>query len=504
MTGTNNKTRNKIISLELLKPILDAARVEGRKIVQCHGVFDLLHIGHIRHFNEARSLGDILVVTLTADKFVNKGPFRPAFPEDVRAECLADLESVDYVAINRSSSAEETIRFLRPDFYVKGSDYKDAGKDVTGGILREREAVEAGGGVLHFTSDITHSSSHLINRHFSRHSDETQLYLSELASRYTPDRVFEYLEKLRALKVLIVGEAIIDEYQYATALGKSAKDPILAVKLLHSEKFAGGVLAVANNLANFCEAPTVLSLLGDRDSQEDLIQRSLHPDIKPIFLRRKDSPTVLKRRIIDHYSFTKMISLYDWNDSPLDQEDDRALCKALSAQIENHDIVLVVDYGHSMMTSSAVEILCRRARFLAVNAQSNAGNIGYQSVSKYPRADLVCIASQELRQEIRNRVDPVEDLVKDLHQKCDYENIIITHGKMGALYQDKSGPRFTAPALADRVTDRIGGGDAFLSVAAPAVAAHVPPDLVCFLGNAVAAQAVATVGHRESINKASL
>ncbi len=127
----------KVKTLEELAEHLSSLRAEGKKIVLCHGVFDLLHIGHIRHFEQAKKLGDILVVTVTQDRYVNKGPHRPAFTEDLRAESIAALDCVDYVAINNWPTSVETIKLLKPDVYGKGSDYKDARKDYTGKITDE-------------------------------------------------------------------------------------------------------------------------------------------------------------------------------------------------------------------------------------------------------------------------------------------------------------------------------------------------------------------------------
>ncbi|MBW2562390.1 MAG: adenylyltransferase/cytidyltransferase family protein [Deltaproteobacteria bacterium] len=90
---------------------------EGQTLVHCHGVFDLLHPGHLRHLQAAKREGDILVVTITPDQYVNRGPNRPVFSEQLRAEQVATLECVDYVAINKWPTAVETIKLLKPDVY---------------------------------------------------------------------------------------------------------------------------------------------------------------------------------------------------------------------------------------------------------------------------------------------------------------------------------------------------------------------------------------------------
>src|ERR1041385_2884329 len=140
------KTSDKIKRLEDLARTLASLRGHGKKIVHCHGVFDLLHIGHIKHLEAARKLGDALVVTLTPDRFVNKGPHRPAFPERLRAEALASLACVDFVSINEWPTAVETIQRLRPDFYVKGIVREGGKRDHTDAIQQEEDAVKSGGG----------------------------------------------------------------------------------------------------------------------------------------------------------------------------------------------------------------------------------------------------------------------------------------------------------------------------------------------------------------------
>src|SRR5438876_10958016 len=138
-------TRNKVRRLEELSQTLATVRESGKRIVHCHGVFDLLHIGHIKHLEAARNLGDVLVVTITPDRFVNKGPHRPAFPERLRAEALASLACVDYVVINEWPTAVETIRTLKPDLYVKGVARESGKRDHTDAIQQEENAVKSVG-----------------------------------------------------------------------------------------------------------------------------------------------------------------------------------------------------------------------------------------------------------------------------------------------------------------------------------------------------------------------
>jgi len=153
-----------ICELDELADALHIQKKNKRKTVLCHGTFDGLHIGHIKHFQAAKKFGDILIVTLTPDRFVNKGPHRPYYNEQLRAEAIDALKNVDYVAINRWPTAVETIKMLKPNYYVKGNDYEHPEDDITGNISNEQQAVEAIGGKLKLTHEITFSSSSLINK----------------------------------------------------------------------------------------------------------------------------------------------------------------------------------------------------------------------------------------------------------------------------------------------------------------------------------------------------
>lgn len=494
----------KIEQIEELAETLVSIRAGHKKIVHCHGVFDLLHIGHIRYFEQAKKLGDILVVTVTPDRYVNKGPHRPVFKEELRAEAIGALDSVDYVAINKWPTAVETIQLLQPHFYVKGAEYKEAEKDCTGYITREAEAIKHVGGQMIFTDDITFSSSHLLNQHLPVFPKPVSDYLAKFAQRYTADDVLRYLENAQTLKVLVIGETIIDEYHYCETIGVSGKEPILAARHVSSEKFAGGILAVANNVAAFCNQVDMLTFLGTQDSQEDFIRGRLDTRIDPMFLYMDDAPTIVKRRFVELYPFQKLFEVYVMENNEDDIAISRALCDRLKAVLPTYDVVLVTDYGHGMLGPEAIDILCNQAHFLAINVQANAANHGYNTVSKYHRADYICVSEKEIRLEVRNQRRDLEDIISEVAEKLSCERIVITRGQAGCLSYGVEDGFFEVPAFANRIVDRLGAGDAVLSATALCVAQNAPVEVVGFVGNAVGAQAVATVAHRKPIERVPL
>ena len=456
---------SKIRQLEELKGI------EG--VVLCHGVFDLLHIGHIRHLEEAKKLGGRLVVTVTPDKYVNKGPGRPVFNESLRAEAVAALDCVDFVAINEWPTAVETIKLLRPMFYVKGSEFSNK-DDYIDGIVPERKAITSVGGQLVLTDEITFSSSNIINQRSL--PQETVDYLAGFSSRYTIDDVLQYLGGASVLKVLAVGESITDEYVYCQALGKSSKEPMLAMKYLREERFQGGIDAIAAHARNFCDRVNVIA-----------------------------SPPIVKRRYIEEYFFTKIVEIYKMGGGDKSMSDwlGAAAKSVMVDQLIGHDVSIVADYGHGMFNRRAIDVICDHSPFLAVNVQANAGNLGFSTISKYPRADYISLAENEVRLETRDTHGDLRPMVEDISRKLSCSKVAVTRGKNGCLCYDGS-DFYEVPAVATKVVDRMGAGDAFLAITALCVAQGAPMEVVGFIGNAVGAMQVATVGHRKPIEKVSL
>lgn len=505
MISSNNSHLTKIKELGDLAEVLETVRSDGKSVVQCHGVFDLLHIGHIRHFEHAKEMGDILVVTITADIYVNKGPSRPAFGETLRAEAIAALGCVDYVAINNHPDAVVALRTLQPSVYVKGSDYKDAESDRTGKISAEEEAVESGGGRLAFTEDITYSSSNLINHHIASAPKEVSEYVTAFSSRYGTSDVLKYLDNSKGLKVLVIGETIIDEYSYCDVLGKSGKEPILAAKHVGTERFAGGIVAIANHVSAFVDQVTMLTFLGRNDSQEEFIRERLDPKVSPVFLHLDgDAPTITKRRFVEADRFLKLFEMYVMGDGENKTSESTVLCENLALLLPEHDLIIVADYGHGMLGPEAVDLICAKSRFLAVNSQINAGNHGFNVITKYPRADYICISEGELRLDARSRVKDLKEIVTDLSSKISCESIVVTRGERGSLCYSQAQGFFEIPAFTSHVIDRIGAGDAVLSISALCMGQGAPVEVAGFVGNVSGASAVATVGNRNAVEAVSL
>ena len=498
--------RDKIVPVERLGSIAAEARQAGHAVVLCHGVFDLLHMGHVRHLEAARRYGDILIVTITADLFVNKGPGRPVFNQQLRAELLSALEYVDYVGINHAADAVTIIRSVRPTTYVKGSDYENSDADVTGKIALEREAVEQNGGKLVFTDGITFSSSHIINRYLDVFDPPLRDFLGSVRAGGGEGQILSLIESVSRLSVLLVGDTIIDEYQYVSDLGKPSKEHIIASLHEGGEIFAGGIIATANHVAEFCREVNVVTTLGADCPYEELIRKSLKSNVKLHAVRIAGRPTTRKVRYINKILYMrKLFEVYFMNDQPLPEHQAAEVAAEVSVMAPAADVVMVNDFGHGMINSSLVSVIREKSRFLGVNAQTNAGNHGYNLVTKYKNADYVCIDAPEARLASGDKFGNINTIVGSvLPGLIACKQAIVTHGPHGCYTYTPGQEVARIPAFTNQVIDTVGAGDAFFAVTAPLVSAGGRLSDVGFVGNATGALKVAIVGHRKSVEKVSL
>lgn len=506
-----------VITLERAAVAAKHWRMTRGAVVQCQGCFDLLHPGHLAHFEAAREaapsddLDTLLIVCVTSDRYVNKGPGRPVFPAETRARMIAALQVVDYVCVVDFPGAMEAIEAIKPDFYVKGADYADMAKDVTRKILLEKEAVERHGGKIHFTENLeTFSSSRLINSHMNDHAPAVRACLEDFRGRGAQSRIMDLLERARGLKVLVLGETIIDEYRYAEVLGKSSKEPTLSVISQSREDFAGGVIAAANHAAAVSDHVQVISLTSPDLHAERLIAGSLKESTNGRF-EALSGATIYKRRYIEPGFMRKMFEVYRWNPEPMTPQSRDRFNDMVVEEARLADVVICCDFGHGFFDERLRTVLTHQAKFLAVNSQTNSGNHGFNPITRWVNGcppSYVCLDLPEARLAIGDPNMIAEDAADKLADLMDVERLVVTAGRHGCALSQAGDMKPVGtdhiPAFGAKVVDTMGAGDAFFAVTAPL--ASIAKDLrdVAFVGNAAAALKVGVVGHRESTDRMAL
>jgi bifunctional ADP-heptose synthase (sugar kinase/adenylyltransferase) len=472
---------------------LNALRREGQRVALVHGTFDGPQTVDHGLFRSLRACADVIVVAV-AEQSAGDGPCRLVHRE--RAWLAAGIDEVDRVALVAGPSAAPTIAALEPDLYAFSSTDDGPTSD-------ELDALASAGAEL-FT--VSRRGDTLVEwrQRAVPGTGERQRFASELRSRFGMADITAGLAAIRKLDVAVIGETIIDEYAWCDAIGKSGKEPMIVNRFLSCDAQAGGVLAVANHLADFCGRVEVVSALGSVDPREDFVRSGLRAEVQPTFVTKHGSPTIVKRRYVDAYSRAKMMGVYHIDSAPLRGADEDAFVAALETTLSRCDVAIVADYGHGLLTPRAVEVLANWKGFVAVNTQLNAANAGYHVLSKYPRADYACLHEGELRMDARDLHGDLPTLLRRTADRMGATSMMATLGRSGTMMLGPDGSIVRCPAFASVVVERIGAGDAVLAISAVAAAARLAPELISVLGNLAGAQMVAVVGNSASIRKARL
>ena len=291
-----SKYHHKVKTAEELRALLGGPP-RGKKVIMCHGVFDIVHPGHIRHLIYAKSKANLLIASLTADRHIEKGKHRPHVPQDLRAMNLAALEMVDYVIIDGNATPLENIRKIQPDFFAKGYEY-NAGGQLGLRTQEEQDAVQAYGGELLFTpGDIVYSSTNLINAAPPVLKYEKLFTLMD-SEGVTFDMLRKTLDRLAGKRVHVVGDTIVDLYTYCAMIGGQTKTPTMSVLFEKKTDFIGGAAIVAQHMKAAGADVIFSTVLGDDALKDFAITglREANIDCRPIIDPTR--PTVNKNAIV--------------------------------------------------------------------------------------------------------------------------------------------------------------------------------------------------------------
>jgi cytidyltransferase-like protein len=498
----------KILPFEDAARTLEPLRLAGRRIVQCHGTFDLLHPGHIYHLEEARALGDVLVATVTGEKYVNKGPGRPYFNDQLRAKQLAALACVDYVIVVPFPAAVEAIERVRPDIYCKGREYAVPYNDVTGNIGDDVRAVERLGGQVHYIGSVVFSSSKLLNNHFDALQEPVKEFCAGLAARFTPNDLRSAVESFGALRILIVGDTIFDRYSYAHVQGLTSKNRIISGRFVREETQCGGALAAFRHVREFTPHVRFVSLIGPEPWAADTLRDAVPPEAD-LVIRDEQFTTVVKQRFVEPPTEGKELAkLFAVNfldsDPPAERTRERVLA-TVAAELPNADAVLLLDFGHGLMAEEVRQLVEAEAPFLALNCQTNSFNHGFNIISRrYTRADAFSLDEQELLLACGRRHVDFPSELDALRRLLNAKYSWLTRGPVQTIGLDDSSGYTSCPPLEHETVDTVGAGDAFFSVAALSAARGLPIELATFMGQLAGAQAVRIVGNSAPISKSRL
>jgi len=459
-------------------------RPRDRKVIMCHGTFDIVHPGHLRHLMYAKDKADILIASVTADEHISKGPYRPYVPEELRSANLAALEFVDYVLIDRNATPVETIATLQPDFFAKGFEYCEPLPPKT---QEEIAALEAYGGEMVFTpGDVVYSSTALLAQQRPRLATDKLLALLE-SEDVTFGRLHNTLNDLGRLRVHVVGDTIVDRYSYCSLLGQSAKSASFSVRHERSDVFAGGAAIVAKHLQSFGANVTLTTVLGNDDLCDFIIDDLTAARVRLRPLVDKGRPTTQKERYIADGQ--RMLQV--------DRVDNRVVSDRLRRTItqlvhdEPADIVIFSDFRHGMFHRRAIEEYAAAVRPGVLKAADSQVSNRWGNILDFHGFDLITPNEREARFALGDQDSGVRPLAQRLFQQAGCRYLILKLGERGILTYRSPGrmPRefFVVDSFVDNLVDPIGAGDALLALATLALAQSDDIVVASILGNLAAA-----------------
>jgi rfaE bifunctional protein kinase chain/domain len=333
--------------------------------------------------------------------------------------------------------------------------------------------------------------------------DATKEYLNKIKDKFNYRQIEDYLKKAGSLKVLVIGDTILDQYVFAYSKGRAIKDNILSVGYKNDEIYAGGVLAVANHLNTFVNKIKVVTLIGDKESNLDFIEKSVakNTDIKAFV--KKNSPTTIKRRYVDSYKNIKLFKIEYMNDEPISDELSNEITAFLDEELPKHDLVVVADFGHGFINQAIKDKLEEKSKFLAINVQSNSANMGFNYVNLYKRADFITMNEQELRMPLLKRFEKLEEVMPEFQQRFGFDKFLVTTGKKGSVFYN-NGAVYEAPLLIESVVDTVGAGDALFAIVSLLAHSKAHGELMPFIANCAGGVKVQYMGNKESVTKDKL
>jgi rfaE bifunctional protein kinase chain/domain len=453
-----------------IKTVKELSQILGlfprkEKVIMCHGVFDVIHPGHLRHLIYAKGKADKLIVSLTADVHINKGKYRPHIPEALRAANMAAYELVDYVVIDKNPDPLENLQILKPDFFCKGFEYTANGV-FNPKTQEEIGAMESYGGKVIFTpGDFVYSSSAFINMS----PPDVRYEKLESLLNYegiTLNDLRDTLSKFTQKTVHVVGDTIVDSYTRCEMIGGQTKTPTMSVLYQEKVDYLGGAGIVAKHLKQAGANVIFTTVLGDDPLKDfvldDLKQSGIHYNAKIDKIR----PTVNKNAIVvKDYRLLKIDTL---DNATISKDIQDSLCSDLKTT--QADAVIFSDFRHGIFNHNTIPMLISaipEGCFKVADSQvaSRWGNI-----TDFQDFDLITPNEREARFSLADQDSGIRLLASNLHHKANCKFLILKLGDKGVLcsrpQKDEDADIdsvFLVDSFVNTLKDPVGAGDALLA-----------------------------------------
>jgi rfaE bifunctional protein kinase chain/domain len=455
----------KIVNPSKLAKII-GKRPRKKKVVLCHGNFDVVHPGHIRHLLYGKSKGDLLVVSVTADKFIRKGIYRPFVPEDLRALNLAAFHMVDYVVIDNNEKPLKNLNLLKPDFFAKGFEYKSSG--LPKATKEEAKIVEGYGGEMIFTpGDIVYSSTALLN--LSEPNIENYKLIDLMSkNKITFNDLRKSLEKIKKIRVHVVGDTIIDTYTKTNLIGGHVKTPTPSVLYQEKKNYIGGAGIVARHLESAGAKVSFTTVLGNDKLKEFVLRELKDSKIKLNAIIDKTRQTTNKNTILANgYKLLKIDKLDNISIS-------LKILKKIKSYIkkEKTDVIIFSDFRHGIFNKANISSFISSIGKNIFKAADSQVATRWGNITDFKDFDLIAPNEREIRFSLADQDSNISVLTQNLASLTNYKNLLLKLGERGVFsvsnvnrQKPMDAQSFTIPSFVNKVEDSVGAGDALLAYA---------------------------------------
>lgn len=485
INSLSERYRSKVKTVEELREILGTPPRKNR-VIMCHGVFDVVHPGHVRHLLYAKSKASTLIASLTADRHISKGHYRPHVPQDLRALNLAAFEMIDYVLIDHNPTPIENLKTIQPDFFAKGYEYTSG--ELPPKTQEEKDVVESYGGEIIFTpGDIVYSSSALIELAPPQISHEKLLTLMD-GEGLSFDDLRKTLDKMPGEKVHVVGDTIIDSYTQCAMIGGQTKTPTMSVLFESKTNFVGGAGIVAKHLKAAGATVVFSTVLGDDDLKEFTLKDLSEFGVEVEAVIDETRPTVNKNAIVaGGYRLLKVDTL---DNSSISDKVLNRLCTSVAQT--DAEAVVFSDFRHGIFNRRTVPKLSKSIPDGVFRAADSQVASRWGNITEFQGFDLITPNEREARFALADQDSGIRPLASDIHDAADCELLILKLGERGVLASRSKDHEaldsfFVLDSFADDVVDAVGAGDALLAYSTLAMKVSNNPVIATILGAVAAA-----------------
>lgn len=455
-------------------------RPRDRKVIMCHGVFDIVHPGHLRHLIYAKSKGDLLVVSLTADKHITKGATRPYVPQELRALNLAAFEMVDYVVVDPNPTPIANIQIIQPDYFAKGYEY------VKGGLhpktAEEAAALDAYGAEVIFTpGDIVYSSSQLIELAPPDIGCEKLMMLME-AEGIGFDDLRAALARMPGQSVHVVGDTIVDSFTECSMIGGMTKTPTMSVRFEERRDFTGGAAVVAKHLRAAGAEVTFSTVLGEDAWREHVLNDLSALGIRCLPVIDPTRPTTNKNAVI--VGGYRLLKIDTVDNRAISDRIARRLCENLRSVAARG--VIFSDFRHGVFNRTTIPALVEAIPADVFRVADSQVASRWGNILEFQGFDLITPNEREARFALGDQDSTVRPLGSELFRRAGCGVLMLKMGERGMITFRDQGPEarnfFTLESFAERAVDPVGAGDALLAYATLAMMAGAGAVVASVLG----------------------